>query len=227
MYAGFVTTTGGDVRWARGLAVALVTVPGVLLAQLLVTGTVPTLRSAVVVAAVTSVVVATVTCAVPTRTIAGTAGLAAVAQLAGHLVLALAAPQAHARQGCLSVVGHGADLGVRYALVHGDACPPGTLSAAPALTAVAAAVAGAALVLLGSALLAALTGVLVAALAAGLELVRRLVDAVLPALALLLGVQVVPTRRPTPPLPRPPALTGLWQPGRLARRGPPLVLAAV
>src|SRR3954468_7513343 len=178
MYAGRVATTVGEARWARGLAVALVTVPGVLLAQLLVTGNTPTVRSAVVVA----VVVAAVSCAVPTRTITGTAGLAAVAQLAGHLVLALAAPQAHARQGCLSVVGRGADLGVRYALVRGDACPPGTLAAAPALTAVVAAVAAAALVLLGSALLAALTGVLVAALAAGLDLVRELVDAVLPAL---------------------------------------------
>src|SRR3954451_21851793 len=99
MYAGPVMTTGRDACCARGLAVALVTVPGVLLAQLLVTGNTPTLRSAVVVAAV----VAVVACAVPTRTVTGTAGVAAVAQLAGHLVLALAAPQAQARQGCLSV----------------------------------------------------------------------------------------------------------------------------
>jgi hypothetical protein len=222
MYAERVTTTGGDARWARGLAVALVTVPGVLLAQLVVAGAAPALRSAVVVAAV----VAAVACAVPTRTVAGTAGLAAVAQLAGHLVLALAGPGAQTREGCLSVVGHGADLGVRYALVRADACPPGALAVAPALTAVVAAVAAAALVLLGSALLATLTGVLVAALAAGFELVRRLADAVLPALALLRGVRVVPAGRPVPPLPQPLLLTDRWQPGRLSRRGPPRVLAA-
>jgi hypothetical protein len=206
----------------RGLAVAVVTVPGVLLAQLLVTGNPPALRSALVVAAVTYALAR----AVPTRTVAGTAGVAAVAQVAGHLVLALTAPQAQARQGCLSVVGHGADLGVRYALVHGDACPPGTLSAGPAPAAVVAAVAAAALVLLGHALLAALTGVLVAALAAGLELVRRLADAVLPTLVRLRGVQVVPAGRPVPPLPQPLALTDRWQPGRLPRRGPPRLLAA-
>src|SRR3954453_21697189 len=76
-YAGRVTTTGGDARWARGLAVALVTVPGVLLAQLLVTGSPPRPRSAVVVAAVTSVVACALACALPTRTARGTAGLAA------------------------------------------------------------------------------------------------------------------------------------------------------
>jgi hypothetical protein len=222
MYAGSVTTAGGDARRARGLAVALVTVPGVLLAQLVVTGAAPALGSAVVVAAV----VAAVACAVPTRTVAGTAGLAAVAQLAGHLVLAVASPGTQTGQGCLSVVGHGADLGVRFALVRADACPPGTLSAAPALTAVVAAVGAAALVLLGSALLATLTGAVVAALAAGLELVRRLADAVLPAPALLRGVQVVPAGRPAPPLPEPLLLTDRWQPGRPPRRGPPLVLAA-
>ena len=155
-------------------------------------------------AAVTALVTCALACAVPTRTVAGTAGVAAVAQLAGHLVLALAAPQTLTRQGCLSVVGHGADLGVRYALVHGDACPPGALSAGPALTAVVAAVAAAALVLLGHAVLATLTGVLVAALAAGLELIRRLADAVLPALALLHAARRGAGRTAAaPPLPEP------------------------
>jgi hypothetical protein len=221
-----VTTAGGDARWARGLAVTLVTVPGVLLAQLLVTGDPPTLRSAVVAAAVTSVITCALARAVPIRTALGTAGLAAFAQLPSHLVLALAAPQAQTRQGCLSVVGHGADLGVRYALVHGDACPPGALNAGPALTAVVSAVAAAVLVLLGNAVLAALTGVVVAALAAGLALVRRLADAVLLPPALLRGVRVVPTGRPLPPLPQPLPLMGRRQPGRLPRRGPPPALPA-
>src|SRR3954452_19302109 len=98
MYAGRVTTTGGDARWARGLAVALVTAPGVLLAQLVVTGGVPALRAAVVVC----VVVTAVAVAVPSRSALGTAAVAAVAQLAGHVVLAFAAPSAQARGGCLS-----------------------------------------------------------------------------------------------------------------------------
>lgn len=216
-----MTTVPRDPRWARGLAVALVTAPGVLLAQLVVSGTVPGPGPA----AVVCVVVAAVACIVPTRTAPGTAVVAAGAQLAGHVVLALGAPQPQARGGCLSVVGHGADLGVRYALVRQDACPPGSVAAAPALTAVVAAVAAAALVLLAAALLAAVTGVLVAALAAGIELVRRLAGAVLPALALLLGVRPVATPREAPPLPEPLLPTDRWTPGRVLRRGPPVAAA--
>src|SRR4051794_25158463 len=77
MYAGCMTATTGGARWARGLAVALVTVPGVLLAQLLTVGSAPGPREAVVVCAV----VAAVACAVPTRITARTAVVAALAQL--------------------------------------------------------------------------------------------------------------------------------------------------
>src|SRR3954470_18502132 len=87
-YAGRVTTTGGNARWARGLAVALVTAPGVLLAQLVVTGNVPALGVALVVC----VVVPAVAVAVPSRSAVGTAAVAAAAQFAGHVVLAFAAP---------------------------------------------------------------------------------------------------------------------------------------
>jgi hypothetical protein len=223
MYAGRVTTTRAGVRWARGLAVALVTVPGVLVAQLGVAGAVPSLRATVVVCAV----VAAVAWAVPTRTAVSTALVAGTAQLAGHVVLALAAPQTQARDGCLSVVGRGADLGVRYAVDRSGACPPGELSVAPTLAAVVAAVAAAALVLLGHAVLAALTGVLVVALAAAVEIVRELADAVRPALTLLLDVRVLPAGRPTPPLREPLPLTDRRQPGRVLRRGPPVAPAAV
>ncbi len=223
MYPGRVTaTTRGNARWARGLAVALVTAPGVLLAQFVVTDTLPSWRAALIVCAI----VAAVACAVPTRGALGTAAVAAAAQLAGHVALALTAPQSDARQGCLSVVGRGADLGVRYALVHGDACPPGALSAAPALAAVVSAVAGALVVLLGHALLAGLTGVLVATLTAGVELVRRLADAVRPVLTLLVGVRLVPPASPAPPLAEPPVLTDRWHPDRAFRRGPPPAAAA-
>ena len=138
MYAGRVTATTRGTRAGRaGSAVALVTAPGVLLAQFVVADTLPSWRAALIVCAI----VAAVACAVPTRGAVGTAAVAAAAQLAGHVGLALTGPQSDARQGCLSVVGRGADLGVRYALVRGDACPPGVLSAAPALAAVVPAVA--------------------------------------------------------------------------------------
>jgi hypothetical protein len=215
-------TTRENARWARGLAVALVTAPGVLLAQFVVADALPSWRAALIVCAI----VAAVACAVPTRGAVGTAAIAGAAQLAGHVGLALTGPQSDARQGCLSVVGRGADLGVRYALVRGDACPPGALSAAPALAAVVSAVAGALVVLLGHALLAGLTGVLVATLTAGVELVRRLADAVRPVLTLLVGVRLVPPASPTPPVAEPPVLTDRWQPDRAFRRGPPPTAAA-
>ena len=223
LYPGRVTaTTPSTARWARGLAVALVTVPGVLLAQLVVTGTAPGAASTAVVCAV----VAAVACAVPTRTVPGTAALAAAAQLAGHVVLALAAPQPQAREGCLSVVGRGAGLGVRYAVVRDAGCPPGSLDTSPALTAVLAAVAAAAVVLVAHALLATLTGVLVAGFATGVDLVRRLAAAVLPVLAVLLGVSRPPRTTTLPPLPEPLSLTDRWQPGHAPVRGPPAAHAA-
>jgi hypothetical protein len=222
MYAGRVRTTGSEARWARGLAVAVLTAPGVLLAQLAVSGVLPSWRSALVVWAA----VAVVACAVRTRTAAGTAAVAAVAQVVGHAVVALTVPHAASQQGCLAVVGRGADLGVRYALVRGDACPPGSAATAPALAAVLSAVAAAVVVLLGHALLAALTGVLVAALAAGTDLAARLADAVLPALALLLGVRPAPAGSPVPPLPEPPALIDRHRSRGPRRRGPPAFSAA-
>jgi hypothetical protein len=222
MYAGRVTTRG-NARWAGAFAVGLLTAPGVLVAQLLVTGVVPGPRSVLLVCAVVCAVV----CAIPARSVAGTAVLAAGAQLAGHGVLAFAAPQVQARQGCLSVVSHGADLGVRYALVRSDACPPGSLSATPPVTAVISAVAAAALVLLGHALLATLTGVLATVIAAGVEIVRRLADAVRPVLTLLLDVRVLPADLPAPALPEPLPLTDRRQPGTVLRRGPPVAFAAV
>jgi hypothetical protein len=93
--------------------------------------------------------------------------------------------------------------------------------AGPALAAVIAAVAAAAVVLLGHAVLATLTGVLVAVTAAGLDVVRRLAAAALPMVAELAGVLTVPAKVPAP-LPEPPALRERWQPGDALRRGPPV-----
>jgi hypothetical protein len=221
MYAEQVAGTMRTARWARGVAVAAVTAPGVLTAQLLIAHTAASLRAVIVVSAV----VALVACAVPTRTAHGAAAMAALAQLAGHAALAASAPAQQARSGCLSVVGRGADLGVRYALSHDVACPPGALPAGPALTAVVAAVAAATIVLLGHALLATITGVLVAMTAAGLDVVRRLAEAVLPTFAELAGVLAVPARVPAP-LPEPPVLRDRWQSDGVLRRGPPVPLPA-
>jgi hypothetical protein len=82
-------------------------------------------------------------------------------------------------------------------------------------------------VVIGHTLLATLTGVLASALAAGVEILRRLADAVQPELALLLDVRVLPAGRPTPPLPGPLPLTDRRQPGPVLRRGPPLAPAAL
>lgn len=198
------------------------TTPGVLAAQALVTQAAPALRTALIV----SVVVALVACAVPARTPARTAALAATAQLAGHAILQVTTPAQHASSGCLSVVGRGADLGVRYALAHDSACPPGTVPTGPTIAAVLAAVAAAVVVLLGHAVLATLTGVLIEAATSGLGVVRRLAAAVLPSLAGLVGVRVVPVTLPAPPLPEPPVLSNRWQPASAVVRGPPARLSA-
>ena len=190
--------------------------------QLLTAHVTVSLRAVLVVSAVVAVVAS----AVPTRTVPGTALLAALAQLTGHAVLAGTTPGPSAGSGCLSVVSRGADLGVRYALDHGSSCPPGAVPAGPALAAVLSALAAAAAVLLASAVMATLTGVLVTTAAAGLEIVGRLAAAVLPVIAELACVRPHPAALPVPPLPEPAALSSCWRPGSVLRRGPPRGLPA-
>jgi hypothetical protein len=223
VYPDGVEQVTAGARYARGVAVALLTAPGVLAAHALTTGRAPALVPVAVVCAV----VALVTCLLPTGRAGSTAAVAALAQLAGHTVLALAAPAAAPRSGCLSVVGTGAEAGVRYALADtSGSCPPGALPATPGMTAAAAAVAAALVVLLGHALLAALTGAIVVAAATGLAVAVRLAGAVRPLLLLLLAG--LPRTGDLPPLPAPaPApLVPLWRPGARLERGPPALLAA-
>jgi len=223
VYAGKVAPTASGVpRWSRGCAVALVTAPGVLLAHLATAGSLPSPLAALLVCAVAAVVAGVL----PAGGAGTTAVVAAVAQLAGHAVLAFAVPSDAGGTGCLSVVGRGAE-----ALVHpASACPPGTVpvspAAATALTAVLAAAGAAALVLAGSGLLAVVAAGAVAAIATGVAAVR----------AQLLGVVLVladpaalrmPVRRVVPaPAPAPVPLRSVWRPGAPARRGPPAVPAA-
>ena len=223
MYAAAVEPSTAEVpRWARGGAVALVAAPGVLLAQLVTTGRVPPAGACLLAAAA----VAAVACLLPTGGRGLTAAVAAVAQLAGHVVLAVAVPVDGGRDGCLGLVGRGAGVLVDPS----SACPPGA-AAVPigwlaVVAAVGAAVGAAVLVVAGSGLLAAVTGALVAAVAAAAVAVRGLLAGVRAVL-----VDVAALRLPVPdvlpaPVPAPAPLRSVWRPGTPARRGPPAVLAA-
>ena len=223
MYAGDVEpTTAGAPRWARGSAVALVTAPGVLLAHLATSGSLPSPVAALLVCTVVAVVAGVL----PAGGAGTTAVVAAVAQLGGHAVLAVAVPSDADGTGCLSVVGRGAD-----ALVHpASTCPPGTVPVSvgiiAALAAVLAAAGAAALVLAGSGVLAVVAAGVVVALAAGATAVRALLRAVVPVLldAAALRLPVRPTVAAPRPAPAP--LRSVWSPGTPARRGPPAVPAA-
>jgi hypothetical protein len=209
-------------RWARSAAVALVTAPAVLLAHLLTSGDVPSPGAVLLVVAV----VACVARLLPGGGAGATAAVAALAQFAGHVALAVTVPGGAGTGGCLSVVGRGADALVDPA----GACPPGTVAASPTavalVTAVAAAAGAALLVLAGSGLVAAVTGVLVAVLGAGADAVRDLLAGLLPVLPDAAGVRLPILR--TRPAPRPVTVRvrHLWSPATSVRRGPPAVSAA-
>lgn len=223
MYAEAVEPMPAEVpRWARGCAVALVTAPGVLLAHLATSGSIPSPVAALLVCTVVAVVAGVL----PGSGALTTAVVAAAAQLAGHAALAIAVPSDADGTGCLSVVGRGAD-----ALVHpASACPPGTmpvsLGFAAALTAVLAAAGAAVLVLAGSGVLAVVAAGVVVALATGAAAVRSLLRAVVPVLVDAAALRL-PVRPDVPaPRPAPAPLRSVWQPGTPARRGPPAVRAA-
>jgi hypothetical protein len=82
-------------------------------------------------------------------------------------------------------------------------------------------------VLLGHALLAALTAAIVAAAATGLAVAARIAGAVRPLLLLLL-MAGLPRTGDVRPLhdPAPAPLAPLWRPGAHLERGPPALLAA-
>jgi hypothetical protein len=216
-------TAGGSPRSADAAGVALLTAPAVLVAHVLTTRTPPSAPASLLVVAVVAVLAA----AMPARAPTATAGVAALAQLAGHGVLALTRPSGDAPGGCLSVVGRGADLGIRYGLLRpSGACPPGTVQATPALVAVVAAVAAGLAVLAGQALVAALAALLVTSVARAARRVRSLAASVLPLLLLLDRAPVPVHGAPACPPPAPVPTVRRWWPGTPTRRGPPAPVVA-
>lgn len=214
-------------RGPRAAAVAMLTVPIMLLAHLLTTNAVPGIVAIIL---LTGTVLA-VTAATGT---AGRWRLALVvgsAQFAGHALLATLQPASGsapgAPGGCLPVVGRGAALGLQLALLrHDAACPQGSLTTGPTATAAVAAVLAACLIVAGHTLVAVLAAVLVTAAAAALNALR--------ACATLTLVRVppaaVPIASPRAVTAAPAAhrtLRALWSPRPAHRRGPPpLVMPA-
>jgi hypothetical protein len=199
------------------------TVPCVLLAHLLTTGTVASAPAS----ALSALLVLAVTALLPARTARGLALVAGAAQLAAHTVLALwASGTGTGAVGCLPAVGRGAELGLRLAVLRADAgCPTGTLAAGAALTGALAAVTSAVVIVAAHTLIAALTGMLVAGADTLAGFVAGLISAVGLVLRQLPTWVPVPRLRPTDPQAQ------RWvrsRPGPrpLQRRGPPAPIAA-
>ncbi len=211
----------GGVRWACAVALTLLTVPAMLLAHLIIARQVPSAAAVLVI----SVVVVGVAGVLPSRSRAGLAAVAALAQALGQTLLALLStgPTSTHAGGCLPAIGRGAEVGLRLALLrHDTACPPGTLAPGPAAAVATAALLTAVLILAGHSAVALLTGWLVLGTVATVEVAQRL-RAVTMVAVLLRPRPTVPAPRAllaTPP-PRPVPAAG-WVPPPLSRRGPPL-----
>jgi len=201
-------------RVPRAAALTLLTAPAVLLAHLGTTGTAPPLVAVLAVAAVAFGLGATL----PVRGAPALAAVIGLAQLAGHVVLALA--PGDAGQGCLPAVGRGAELGVQVTLFGADGCPPGTYAAGGGLSSAAVAALATAAVLVVSHLLVATAGGLLVAAAEGCAAVVRACAAIVRPPAL--PRTPVAVRLSAPPAhPEPLRLDGTQVPVALTHRGPP------
>ncbi len=212
-------------RVARGLAVAALTVPSMVVAHLATAGTAP---SPIALAAV-AVLVAGVGALCLDRSAVTPRGVSAavigLVQLTGHAVFSAATASG---EGCLPVVGRGAQVGLRLALLRpAPECPPGTLGLTQAAATTTSVLLAAALVLLAHAATGGLGTALVLGAERGWSLARRLGWAARPSLTLLVslaGYQAPTTVR------APRRESYLFEPSRLfarwvgvvgARRGPP------
>jgi hypothetical protein len=202
----------------QATSVAAVTLPCVLLAHLLTTGTVVSAPAA----ALCGLVVLLVGGAVPARSTGRLALCVGSAQVAAHAVLALLPAQAVGTpRGCLPAVGRGAELGLRLAVLRPDSgCPTGTLAAGTTITAAVAAMLTAVVIVAGHAAAAALSG----ALLAGARTVLAVVVALVALVALVLTARPVTPGWPRvlragPATRRP--VRAQRRPGPVLRRGPP------
>ena len=204
-------------RAARAVVVAALVTPAVVLAHLLTRGALPGTAGLLAVAGLAGLV----TLVVPAQGRFRLAAVVVAAQVAGHTLLAATSGSA---AGCLPAVGRGARAGLRLALLRTDAvCEPGTLAAAPALTALVGSALTGLAVVAGHLLVASLSARLVGAWETLLARVADVVAAVLPALPRVLApVPAAPrSTRPVREAVRP-AAARLHVPAPLVRRGPPL-----
>lgn len=134
----------------------------------------------------------------PWRGRAGLAVTAGACELAGQSVLALATTQQGQAVGCLPLVGRGADVGLRLALVRYDpVCPHGTMALQPRGAALAALLLAAAAVVVVHLMALALADAAVGAVAVVRQVAARLGTLVHLALHRVVGpVGTAPRRRP-------------------------------
>jgi hypothetical protein len=201
-------------RVPRAAALTLLTAPAVLLAHLGTTGAAPPLVAVLAVAAVAFGLGATL----PVRGAPALAAVIGLAQVTGHLVLAVT--PGGGGQGCLPAVGRGAELGLQVTLFGAEGCPPGTYAAGGGLSAAAvAALATAAVLVVTHLTVAAAGGLLVAAAEGCAAVIRALAALVRPPLLPRIPVAVPVTAPPAHPEPL--RLDGTRVPVALTHRGPP------
>lgn len=210
---------------ARATAVAVITVPCVLLAHLLTTGAIASTPASVLCA----LIVLAVTALLPARSTAGLGLVAGAAQLAAHTVLALwpAGPgTGTGAMGCLPAVGRGAELGLRLAVLRADGgCPAGTLAAGATVTGALAAMVTALVIVAAHTAVATLTGLVLSGVQSLTAFVAGLLGAA--RLVLLALPSWLPVPRPDPSHPE----TRRWvrrrpNPAPMLRRGPPATVVA-
>jgi hypothetical protein len=196
-----------------------------LLAHLLTTGTIARPSAIALVTAATLLVI----WALRARTRWQLALAAGLAQLSGHGLLALLHPQGNptSSSGCLAIVGRGAELGFRLALVRSEqTCPPGTAAVTPTGTAALAAVLVATFIVLAHGLTAMLSATLVVMARSALESLQAC--AALICLPVKAGSTLVVSPKAMAATPDSVDCTySVWSPRPVARRGPPLENVAI
>jgi hypothetical protein len=204
---------------ARAAAVCLLTVPTILMAHLMTARTVP--APAVIVLLAVVVFAVTVATTNPGRwRLALVVGLA---QAAGHGLLAGVHPSSGPASsgGCLPIVGRGAELGLRLALLrHDTSCPHGGIATGPTTTAALAAALTAVLILAVHSVIALLAAALVTAGGVAVQTLRSCAALVRPVLASPAAPVPAPLRVAAAPTADRPVRT-TWTPRPALRRGPP------